>query len=330
MLPLLFALLLGPAPAPAAEPLRLSSKAFGKPAEIEVRDLAGEAARAAIQKAFAEIAEIERLTDAVRPDGGLTALNAAAGKGPQPVDARLLAVLARASDFCTWSEGAHGPLGRDLYALWGLRAPVAEPPKVERFDQAVDLTACGGLTLDKEKGTATLAPGAGLDLWGFAEGHAVDGAVDVLRREGVGNGVVRLGAIERGFGPGPAGEGWPAALPKLPGLEESPGPILLHDRSLAVASQADHPRQSADAAASPAYVNQRTGRPAQGVLAAATVTDLAMDAQGLAAALLLTGPREGQMRLGSLRPRPSVLWFLGSGEGPPLQVGYRWGEVSRK
>lgn len=330
MLPLLFALLLAPAPAPAAEPLRLSSKAFGKPVEIEVRDLAPEAARAAIQKAFAEIAEIERLTDATRPDGGLTALNAAAGKGPQPVDPRLLVVLARAGDFCTWSEGAHGPLGRDLYALWGLRAPVAEPPKVERVDQAVDLAACGGLTLDKEKGTATLAPGAGLDLWGFAEGHAVDGAVEVLRREGAGNGVVQLGAIERGFGPGPAGEGWSAALPKLPGMEESPGQVFLHDRSLAIASQADHPRQSADAAASPAYVNQRTGRPAQGVLAAATVTDLAMDAQGLAAALLLTGPREGQMRLGSLQPRPSVLWFLGSGEGPPLQAGYRWGEVSRK
>jgi thiamine biosynthesis lipoprotein ApbE len=157
----------------------------------------------------------------------------------------------------------------------------------------------------------------------------VDGAVDVLRREGAGNGVVQLGSIERGFGPGPDGEGWPAALPKLPGHEDSPGQIYLHDRSLAVASQADHLRGSTDAS-SPAYVNQRTGRPAQGVLAAATVTDLAMDAQGLAAALLLTGPREGQMRLGSLQPRPSVLWFLGTGEGPPLQVGYRWGEVSRK
>jgi thiamine biosynthesis lipoprotein len=328
MLPLLLALLLAP-PATAGEPLRLSASAFGKPVEIEIRDLAREAARAAIQKAFAEIAEIERLTDAERPDGRLAVLNAAAGKGPQPVDARLLTVLARASDFCSWSEGAHGPLGRNLYALWGLRAPAAERPDAERVEEAADLAACGGLTLDPQNGTATLAPGTGLDLWGFAEGHAVDRAVEILRKEGAGNGFVRLGSIQRGFGPGPSGRGWPVDLPRLPGLEEPAGQIFLVDRSLAVASQADHPRRSTETM-TPAYVNQRTGRPVQGTLAAAAVTDLGVDAEGLAAALLIAGPREGQLRLGSLRPRPSVLWFLGSGEGPPLQVGYRWSEVSWK
>src|SRR5262245_2947236 len=130
MFPLLLALFLAAPPAPA-EPPRLSSKAFGRTVEIAVRDLSANAARAAIQKAFAEIAEIERLTDATRPDGGLTVLNAAAGKGPQPVDPRLMTVLARAGDFCIWSEGAHGPLGRDLYALWGLRAPAAGQPSAE-------------------------------------------------------------------------------------------------------------------------------------------------------------------------------------------------------
>src|SRR5262245_38847866 len=119
MLPLLLVLLLeAPSGAPsAAAPFRLSSTAFGKPVEIEVRDLAG--AQEVIQKSLAEVSEIERLTDSSRPDGGLAVLNAAAGKGPQAVDPRLLTALARALDFCVWSEGAHGPLGRDLYSLWG-------------------------------------------------------------------------------------------------------------------------------------------------------------------------------------------------------------------
>jgi len=59
----------------------------------------------------------------------------------------------------------------------------------------------------------------------------------------------------------------------------------------------------------------------------AAVTDLAVDAQALAIAMALTGPREGQLRLGSLRPHPSVLWFLGNGSGAPLQVDHRWGEI---
>ena len=330
-LPFLLALLIGAAnsPAPASAPLRQEFQAFGKPAEIEIRDLPPETARQVIQKALAEIADVERLTSADRADGGIAALNAAAGSGPQPVDPRLLTALSRANDFCFWSEGAHGPLGRDLYSIWGLRTPVEKPPAAERVEKAVGLAACGGLALDAQKGTATLAAGGGLDLWGFAEGLAVDRAVEILRQGSAGNGFVRVGAVQRGFGPGPGGKGWPVLLPRISGTEESAGQVYLRDRSLAVAAQSDHPLQNSETTGFP-YINQRTGQPARGVLAAAAITDAALDAEGLAAALLIAGPREGQLRMGSLRPRPSVLWLLGSGTGAPLQVGYRWSEVNRR
>jgi FAD:protein FMN transferase len=329
MLPLLLAFLLGAPPSPV--PLRLTDKAFGKPAEIEIRDLPQEVAQVLIRRAFAEIAELERLTDAARPDGGLAALNAAAGKGPQTPDPRLLTLLGRARDFCFWSEGAHGPLGRDLYILWGLRAPVVEAPSPERLEPAAGLTACTRLALDPQKGTAALDAGSGLDLWGFAEGFVVDRAVEILRQGGAGNGLVRIGAVQRGFGTGPAGKGWPVELPSLPGLEGPAGRLYLRDRALAFASPEDHPQGPLGVgSASPAYVNQRTGRPTEGVLATVTVTELAMDAQGLATSLFILGPREGQLRMGTLRPRPSILWFLGSGTGAPLQVDYRWSDVSRK
>lgn len=306
MLPLLLALLLG-APSPPA------AIAFGSPVEIEVRDLAKEATQAAVQKALAEIAEVERLAGA-----GLSALNAAAGKGPQPVDPRLLTVLTRARDFCFWSEGSHGPLGRDLYALW---ADPSEPPTPEQAEQAVGAAGCGRLTLDSKNGTAALAEGSGLDLRGFAAGHAIDRAVEVLKKEGAANAFVRIGRVQRGIGAGPGGnpgrKGWPVTLPPLPGQEEPPDRIYLRDRSLAIAPE-------------DLLINQRTGRRAQGVLAAAALTDLAVDAQGLAATMFIAGPREGQLRLGSLRPRPSVRWFLGNGEGSTLRVDYRWSEVIRK
>ena len=325
MLSCLLALLLGAPPSPAASPQRLADTAFGRPAEIEVRDLPAEAAREAIRRAFTAIAETERLADGTRPDGGLTALNAAAGRGPQKPDPRLLEMLGRAADFCVWSEGAHGPLARDLYALWGLRSAVADPPSPEQVEKAAGLTACTRLTVDLEKGTAELAAGSGLDLWGFAEGLAVDRAVEVLRQSGAANGFVRIGAVQRGFGAGPRNKGWPVELPRLPGLAEPAGSLYLRDHALEVASPADHPL-----AGSSPYLNQRTGRPLEGVLAAIAVTEQAADAQALATTLFILGPREGQVRLRSLRPRPSVLWFLGSGAGTPLQVDYRWSEVSRR
>ncbi|HET9213092.1 MAG TPA: hypothetical protein VFR03_21975, partial [Thermoanaerobaculia bacterium] len=85
MLPFLFALLAGIAPSAPAP-----AQAFGQPVEIQIRGLSGEAAREAVQKALAGVAGMERLIDT-----GAAALSAAAGQGPQPVDPRLLDLLAR-------------------------------------------------------------------------------------------------------------------------------------------------------------------------------------------------------------------------------------------
>src|SRR4051794_5066773 len=214
MLPLLLVLLAGPSPTPA--------QAFGQPVEIQIRGLSEEATREAVQKALAGVSEMERLIE-----GGTAALSAAAGKGPQPADPRLLDLLARAWSFCQWSEGAHGPFGRDLYNLWGLRSKVEDPPDAEAVLQAAKAAACDRLTLDPQKKTATLAAGSGVDLVGFAEGAAVDRAVEILREQKAGNAFVRVGQVQRGFGPGPAGQGWPVPLPQIPGLEEHTDQVYL-------------------------------------------------------------------------------------------------------
>jgi thiamine biosynthesis lipoprotein len=322
------------ASAQEVRPVRLAASAFGRRVEIEVRDLPRDTARAAIQAALNELSETERL---LRPDGvepaGLGALNAAAGRGPQPVDPRLMPLLVRAQEFCFWSEGAHGPLGRDVYEAWGLSAPAppapdtaTTPPDPGRLEQATAAAGCDRLTLSPAQGTADLAAGSRLDLAGFAEGHAVDRAVDVLRQNGVANGFVQIGLVQRALGKGADGRGWKIVLPSFPGMDRPAGRFLLRDHAAAILSATEGSLKIADQVLLP-YLNQRTGLPATGVIGMAAVTDLAVDAQALAIAMALTGPREGQLRLGSLRPNPSVLWFLGSGTGAPLQVDHRWGEV---
>ncbi len=174
------------------------------------------------------------------------------------------------------------------------------------------VAGCDRLTLDPKNGTVTLAEGSGLDLRGFAEGFAVDRAVEVLKKEGAANVFVRIGPVQRGSAAGPERQGLARGAP-LPWTASS---TCATARWRSISENV--------------YVNQRTGRRAQGVLAIAAVTDLAMDAQGLATSLFILGPREGQLRLGSLRPRPSARWFLGSGSGEPLRVDYRWSEVTRK
>jgi len=332
MLSFLFALFVAPPP-PPSQPVRMSAAAFGGPAEIEVRDLPVEPARQAIQQALAEMAAVERLADLDDPamGGGVAALNAAAGRGPQPVDARLLPALTRALDFCEWSEKAFGPLGRDLNRLWGLREPVAASPlqKPELLDVALVAADCGRLQIDAQKKTANLAAGSAVDLWGFAEGLAVDRAVEVLREHGVRNGYVHIGGVYRGFGKGPGGRGWSVSPPLAPGTAIPLTLLFLNDKALAIASVSDRPIKIGEETFSP-WISHRAGQPIQGTVATLAVTDLALDAQGLAATLTITGPSEGQLRLGSLRPSPSMLWLQGSGVGEPLQITYHWGEVPKR
>jgi thiamine biosynthesis lipoprotein len=312
-------------------PLRASATAFGTRLEIEIRDLQQQAANAAIAAAVAEVAEVERLTDPLRSGSEVAALNAAAGKGPRPVEPRLFAALARALDFCLWSDGKMGPLGRDLHRLWGLGGdgPLAAAPGGEPLRQAVAACACRRLTLDGRKQTAALDAGSALDLADFAAGMAVDRAVEVLRQHGSANAFVHIGALHRGIGGGRDGRGWAIDLPAMGGLVEPLGRIYLRNQALAVATRDDHPIHLGGQLLPP-FVNQRTGQPTEGVAATLAASDLALDAQALAATLSITGAQEGELLMGSIRPRPSILWLMGSGTGIPLLVDYRWTEIARR
>jgi thiamine biosynthesis lipoprotein len=312
---------------PASAPLRSASVAFGQTAQVVVSDLTPDAAAAAVERSYAEIRQVQEMVDPYRPSGGLARLNAAAGQGAQPIDPRLAVGLDRALRFCEWSERAFGPLGRDLNSIWGVRSGVpVGAPAPERVAQAVAVTGCERLTVDAKAGTAALQPGSALDLWGFGEGLAVDRAIESLQAAGSRNAFVRVGNVYRGFGPGPAGQGWPVRL-SVSGLES--GSLYLRDRALAVANSRERPLLVGSEKLAP-YVNQRTGHPAEGVLATVAVTTHAMDAQPMSAIQLIVGPREGQLRLGSLKPRPSVLWIQGTGTGSPLLIEYHWSEVPKR
>ena len=76
-----------------------------------------------------------------------------------------------------------------------------------------------------------------------------------------------------------------------------------------------------------AHLDLRSGRPVQGVAATIAISELAIDAQALSITMFVLGQREGMLRLGALRPEPSVAWLLGSGEGPPLITTHRWAVV---
>ncbi len=235
---------------------------------------------------------------------------------PHPFDERMLLLLERAQSACFWSEGILAPFGRG--AALPAKGPQPEGP-----------AACFRAAIDRKKGTATLAQGAVLDLRELAAGYAVDLAIAVLRAGAPGataappdNGWVRLGSVQRSFGidlkPG-AGK-WVEPPAPIRRLDAEFRGFYLSDRALAVAASTDEPP----------HVDQRTGNVPTAAIIVLAVTELAVDAQLLSATMLITGSRAGELRLGSIRPNPSILWVYGSGNGLPLYIEHSWSALQRR
>ncbi len=307
----------------AGEPLRLAADAFGTQAEVEIRDLPHDQAVAAARAALHEIFDIGQLLD---PDGtivgGLGVLNASSEF--LELEPRVSDFLRRGLQFCLWTNGAHGPLGGELYRLW--RSAQGKIPNPNDLRDAVIGAQCAGITLNFGEPTihAKLSLGSRAEAIAMGRGFAVDRAVEVLRQAGVENAMVEIGGVWRAMGGGPGGEGWLAVIPAAPGQTKPTDRIFLRDQSLAIFGI-----QSINREPVIRLVDQRTGVPATGMVMVATVTEQAMDAEALAAGLFVAGLREGQMRLGGLEPRPSVFWLLGQGKGEPLESTYRWSELTR-
>lgn len=315
----------------AGEPIdsvvRHTGLAFGQALVAEIvttSETAAEVEQAA-HRAFEKARQVESLVD---PQGaGLVArLNVTRGLGSEPVSETEFQLLARALDFCQWSNGAFGPLGGRLNNIWGVSRPASGIPTEPRQAAARQAASCDRLVLDRAEREVALAADSLVDLRGFARGYSLDQVAESLRNAGFKNLHLQLGSLHLAMGDPPGGRGWTIQPPTLPGQNHALKGIVLRDQSLAIASFAERPIQLGGDLYSN-YINHKSGRPATGVVAVVAVTDLAIDAQALATTMFVTGSREGRFRLGVLSPRPAVLWLLGSGRGAPVFTNFHWSSL---
>jgi len=75
-------------------------------------------------------------------------------------------------------------------------------------------------------------------------------------------------------------------------------------------------------------LDQRSGAPVTDKAAVFVATETAIDAQGLAVALFVQNPREGEYRSGQLNPRPAVKWLLGT-PSAPIENSRGWAQLDK-
>jgi thiamine biosynthesis lipoprotein len=194
--------------------LEFEHEAMGTLFRIVIVDHDEGRARAAAERAFRRVDELdERLSD-YRFESDLRRLERWPTGTEVPVSDDLWAVLAEAQLIATATEGAFDVTVGALTRLWRWAARRQTEPSADRLLAARETVGYRALELDATTRSVTIRrSGLRLDLGGIAKGYAVDEAFETLRTAGLravlvdGGGDLRLGA------PPPGSRGWKVAVP---------------------------------------------------------------------------------------------------------------------
>jgi len=164
---------------------------------------------AALDAAFARIAQIEDRMTVSRDDSEVIRINAAAGRHPVAVTADVLEVIREGLRYSADGDGSYDITVDPLVKLWGIGTPRARVPAPEEIRRALGLIGWRDVVIDEAASTVFLRrPGMGLDLGSIAKGYAADEVARVLRASGVTAGLIDLGGNILTFGPKPDGSRW--------------------------------------------------------------------------------------------------------------------------
>ncbi len=144
-------------------------------------------ARAAVEKAYAELERIDALMSEWKPDSPISQVNDAAGKHPVEVPAELRELLERSIRFSAITEGTFDITWRGMGNIWHFDDAFQPPSKamVEAARRKVNYRAI------RIAGNRVFLPaGMSIGLGGIAKGYAVDRAAQALTNAGFPNSLV--------------------------------------------------------------------------------------------------------------------------------------------
>ena len=245
--------------------------------------------RSALQAA---VDEVDGQMSTWKPDSDLMRLNAAPIGEWIAVPARLLEVLRLGLEIGRASGGAFDIGMGDAVMAWGFGPEAAAPDGIRTAMAASRRPAHDVLEINGEH-VRKAAPIA-LDLNGIAKGYGVDRLAEILRNQGISDGLVGIDGEMRAMGLRPNGEAWTIAVEAPDAERRTPHSILaLQDAAVATSGDYRHwvevqgrrlshtmdPRRGAPLISSPASVT--------------VVARTCAEADAWATALMVLGPDKG-------------------------------------
>ena len=243
-----------------------------------------------------ELERVDSLMSTYRADSELSRFNRHGSTDPFPLSAETIEVLALARSVGDLTGGAFDVTVGPLVDAWGFGSQAAAAkPSEEELDLLRSATGWTRVALDESGRTAAKAdPRIRCDLSGIAKGYAVDRIADSIAGLGFADHLVEIGGEVRAAGTGPGGGPWRLGIERPDETGQLVHRIMRISRG-GVATSGDYRNfRVVDGERFSHVLDPRTGRPAAGKVASATVLGpSAARADAFATAMLVLGESEG-------------------------------------
>ncbi len=283
---------------------------------VSIRVYRGDAGRIdrAIEAAFAEIARLDDLLSAWKPDSDIARINHLAGKNLADVDDGTWEAVNQIQELAALSRGAFDITIGAVTRLWDFSSPEMSPPDPAAIIKALPLVSPRQVILDSlNRKIGLRQQGAWLDLGGAAKGYIVDRAIEVLRGSGVEVAVIDAGGDIGLLGQKTGREPWKIGIrhPTNPGSAIE----IIEVDSGAVATSGNYERFFIhDQIRYHHILNPKTGMPAPLVVSVTILAQTALEADLLSTAVFVLGPQEGINLIEQLAGTEGVIYLEGAQE----------------
>jgi len=285
--------------------------------EIAAYDPSPEHASEAIDKAFAEIVQLDNMLSNYKPESDLSQLNRNGHFHAVKVPADLYRVIEESVKYSKLSGGKFDITVAPLVDLWkaalrGDRVPTeAEQEK---------LRACVGyekIEMIPPDMVEFHSPCMRIDLGSIGKGYAVDRAVGILRAYGIENALVDAGQSSiYGMGAPPGQSAWEVHL-RDPSHRVDPT-VMLRENSVSTSEQTPESLLGNETAGH--IIDPDNGKPLQTKYALSIVVKTGTASDALSTTLLLAGPEKGKPIVKQIADAAAI-WISAEGETETVTTG---------
>lgn len=230
-------------------------------------------------------------------DSELSRINHSEAQAWVPVSASLLGLIKRASDFNAKTQGAFDVTVGPLVNLWGFGPEEKTDlvPGEAEIAERIKLVGLNNIILrDEPPAVRKRQDDTYIDLSAIAKGYGVDQVAQVLAEAGLERYLVEIGGELSAKGTNAQGKPWQVAVER-PSIGSGKIELVVSLQDQGMATSGDYRNFfEAEGKHYSHTIDPRTGRPVTHDLHAVTVLAPATaDADALATALLVMGPKDG-------------------------------------